>query len=1047
MLISLIKNHVFTNLTFLLVLFIGYVSYQNLPREQDPTINFNWIQVTTPFPGASAEDVEQKVTLPMEEAIEKIQDMKFVSSTSREGISSILIRFQDIGERMFDKRVSDLRREIQNVEGRLPQEVDRPIIFELTSSNAFPSATVLVHGLANDANLREKARSVERDLARIKGVDRVQTTALYNPELQIRFDIDKLQASSIAPTDITATIRLFFKDISAGSANIAADRWLVRVDGTTIDPERIAQLPIISQGLTKKIRIGDVADVAQARAKADTLVSYQGRPAVMMAVMKRDKANTLALVERINHYIDEKNKNSDALEVIVTLADDQTSITKNALNIMQTNAILGLLLVLIISWLFLGSKISMLITIGIPFTLAGTFFILDHTGQTLNTSVFLGIVIALGMLVDDAVVVVESIYNRLRHGVENFKAVREGLFEVISPVTASVLTTIAAFLPLMLLPGILGKFMMVIPLVVTLALVISLIEAFWMLPGHIMASKISFTTDSKTHKFRQAFTHWIRVKYCFALIKVLRRPIKSIMALVLLLALAIGALSAGFIKLDFFASDTLRLFYVNVTMPTSTSLQGTLDKVREIEASVNQNLNSDEVRTVVSYAGLQYTEMEPLLGEHYGQVLVSLQPESGDLRNVASIIETMREQVTSIAGPMNISFLTLNGGPPTSKPISVKVRGKDYVELKQATTALTAFMKGNGNFIDISDDDSAGRFGLTLRLNNDAIFRTGMRPDVVMNTIKTLVDGEIAAQVQHQGDQVAIRVQSAKAFNKSFDNIEDVLALQLPLENGNKIPLRELVHVTTSKVKGNLRHYNFKRTITLESNINIEQLDTVAANKLIQDFWPTIVHKYPNVDLDFSGELDDIQESMDAITALFIFGLGLMYLILATQFSSYFQPLMILSTVPMAFTGVILGLIVTGNPLSLYTLYGIVALAGIAVNSAIVLISKANSNIDQGMSLLHATFYAARRRMLPILITTFTTVAGLFSLATGLGGKSLIWAPVATSIVWGLIFSAVLSMFIVPAIYLLSMKGAHQKSQLKNVNVVQLKLNNLGGSD
>ena len=173
----------------------------------------------------------------------------------------------------------------------------------------------------------------------------------------------------------------------------------------------------------------------------------------------------------------------------------------------------------------------------------------------------------------------------------------------------------------------------------------------------------------------------------------------------------------------------------------------------------------------------------------------------------------MREQVTSIAGPMNISFLTLDGGPPTSKPISVKVRGNDYGELREATDDLTEFMQANGHFIDISDDDSAGRFGLTLKLNNDAIYRTGIRPDVVMRTIKSLVDGEIASQIQHQGDQIAVRVQSANALEQGFDNIEDVLAMQLPLSNGNKVPLRELVHVTTSQVKGNLRHYNFKRTI------------------------------------------------------------------------------------------------------------------------------------------------------------------------------------------------------------------------------------------
>jgi multidrug efflux pump subunit AcrB len=1030
MLIKLIKNHVFTNLSFALVLLIGFVSYKNLPREQDPTVNFNWIQVTTIYPGASAEDVEQKVTLPMEEAIEKLQDMKFVSSNSRESISSILIRFQDVGERVFDKRVSDLRREIQNVEDKLPIEVERPLIYEITSSNAFPSATVLVHAAANDENLREKARSVERDLARIEGVDRVQATALHEPEIQIRFDVNKLQTLGLSPLDITDTVRMFFKDISAGSANIAKERWLVRVDGTTVEPSVIANLPIMSANLLHQIRVGDVATVSRARAKPDKLVSYQGRPAVMLAIMKREKSNTLELVQKVNDYINEKNSNADGLSVIVTLADDQTLITKNALNIMQTNAIYGLLFVMLITWLFLGSKISILITIGIPFTLAGTFFTLELLGQTLNTSVFLGIVIALGMLVDDAVVVVESIYNRLRHGVTNvFKAIQDGLYEVISPVTASVLTTMAAFLPLMLMPGVLGQFMMVIPMVVTIALAISLIEAFWMLPGHIMASKVNFVNPSNVQLLRHKITHWLRIKYCKGLLKVLRKPVRAIMMFILLLALSVSALVSGFIKVDFFASDQLRLFYVNVNMPTSTSLQGTLDKMIVIEQSVNKKLKEDEARTVVSYAGQQFTEMEPLFGDHYGQILVSLNPAQSNGRSVNEIIDSMREEVTNIAGPINISFLTLAGGPPTSKPVSVKVRGKDYNELREATDKLTSFMSNNPNFIDISDDDSTGRYGLTLKINNDAIYRTGIRPDVVMRTIKSLVDGEIATQIQHQGDQVTVRVQSAQALEQGFDNIEDVLAMQLNLNNGSKVPLSELVEIKTAQVKGNLRHYNFKRTITLEANIDKEKINTVEANQLLIDYWSNIMEKYPSVDLDFSGELDDIQESMDAIGILFLFGLALMYLILATQFGSYFQPLMILATVPMAFTGVIIGLIVTKNPLSLFTMYGIVALAGIAVNSAIVLISKANSNIDEGMTLLHATFYAARRRMLPILITTFTTVAGLFSLATGLGGSSLIWAPVATSIVWGLMFSAVLSMFIVPAIYLLSMNKSHIKRQ------------------
>ena len=234
-------------------------------------------------------------------------------------------------------------------------------------------------------------------------------------------------------------------------------------------------------------------------------------------------------------------------------------------------------------------------------------------------------------------------------------------------------------------------------------------------------------------------------------------------------------------------------------------------------------------------------------------------------------------------------------------------------------------------------------------------------------------------------------------------------------------PSSELVHSETSPSNTSIRHYNFRRTITVEADLDKKLTDTVTANSTIQTEWDKIAGRYPSINLDFSGELDDIQESIDSIAVLFLFGIGLMYLILGTQFKSYFQPLMILATVPMAFTGVVIGLVITNNPLSLFTMYGVVALAGIAVNAAIVLISAANERLKQGMSVLHATLYAARRRVIPILITAMTTIAGLFSLATGLGGSSLMWGPVATAIVWGLAVSTILTLFIIPLLYRLFM--------------------------
>jgi multidrug efflux pump subunit AcrB len=282
------------------------------------------------------------------------------------------------------------------------------------------------------------------------------------------------------------------------------------------------------------------------------------------------------------------------------------------------------------------------------------------------------------------------------------------------------------------------------------------------------------------------------------------------------------------------------------------------------------------------------------------------------------------------------------------------------------------------------------------------------------------VDGEIVAFMRDQGEKVELRV---RGLRRGHEEIAAVLNDPIALPGGGITTFAALTRADTGKSRGLIRHYNLRRAITIEADLDEAVMDSVKANSLIDQGWAEIKTRYPTTDLVYSGALDDIQESLDAMLGLFLLGIGLIYLILATQFRSYFQPLLILSTVPMAFTGVVFGLLITGNPLSLYTLYGIIALTGIAVNSAIVLIDAANARIAAGMRPLHATVYAARRRVIPILMTTTTTIAGLFSLAVGLGGKSLLWGPVASSIVAGLTVATVLTLFIVPTLYRAFMRG------------------------
>ena len=1021
----LITNHPLANVSFVVVLLLGLMGYLGMPREQDPEINFNWLVVTTVLPGAAAEDVEKKITDPLEEAIRTLPDIRFVSSTSRDNSSVILVRFRDISERLFDKRVIDLRREVQSKYNTdLPSEAREPDVQELTTSNGFPTAMVLLTGPANDERLRLTARRLQDDLERLPGVDRVLATGLADPELRVEFSPTEAAARGLSAAAIADAVGAWFRDTFAGRARVGDDDWLVRVVGEKADADYLARLSILSPRLNAPIPIGSVAEVTTARARPTSLASADGQPAVILAITKKSKVNTLDLVSDIKHFLQDQDGALRAAGFDAMLFDDQTVATQRAIGIMETNALIGLALVLLLCWLFLGSRLALLVSLGIPFSLAGAFAILYALDFTLNIPVLLGIVIALGMLVDDAVVITEAIYFRVSRGMDALAATVDAVREVGLPVLAAVMTTIAAFLPLMLMPGIVGKFMMLVPLVVTLALLMSLAEAYWMMPTHVVGLKLNYRRPSRLQPLRERATHLLRVRYTRLLIGLMRRPWISAALIAGLFAAAVGLVASGAVRTQFFAFDPIRLFYVSVDMPSGTAIDVTLRETEKVEAVVRRHLQPDEARGVAAYAGVKFTDTEPLYGESYGQVSVSLNPRSGDMREVSEVVEAMRRDVESLETSGKIAFTQISGGPPAAKPIKLRLLGDDVAELRDAAGELKRAVAAVPGTRDVSDDDLPGRPQLVLQVDAEAARQAGLDAAQIARLVRLHTEGEIVTETRDAGDKIEVRVRGASA-NKDQSGLYDIHQLlhdPVALPDGPTTTLGALVKSETRIGSGGIKHYNLKRAITIEADLDKSRIDTVEANARIAQAWEEIQARYPNTRIDFSGELDDIKESLDAMKILFLLGIGLIYLILAAQFRSYWQPLLILLTVPMAFTGVVFGLFVTQNPLSLYTLYGVIALTGIAVNAAIVLISAANARLQDGMSLQHATLYAARRRVIPILITTTTTIGGLFSLAVGLGGKSLIWGPMAASLVWGLLVATTLTLFTLPILFRLAMQ-------------------------
>lgn len=1022
----LLANHPLANILFAVVMLLGLVSYVTMPREQDPEINFNWVSITTTLPGATAEEVERLIVNPLEDGIKGVADVRFVISNARENVATMLVRFREIDQRTFDKRMNDLRREIQNKHsGELPKEAKEPGIIEITTSNGFPTASLLLLGQADDETLRATGRRIQTDLERLSGVDRVFATGLREPEILVSFRPEALAARGLTASDVADSLAAWYRDVSGGTLKTKEGAWSVSVTGVTLDPQQLEGVPVQATGRPGvTARLSEVARIERARATATNYATSDGRPALLFAVTKKSGVNTLQLVERLKDYIARQNPLFAASGLSLAVADDQTVPTREAVGVMETNALFGAILVFAICWLFLGWKIGVLVTVGIPFSLLGTFAVLAAMGHTINVSVLLGVVIALGMLVDDAVVIVESIYYRIARGEDALEAAVAAVREVGAPVIASVATTMAAFLPLMLLPGIVGKFMFIIPFVVALALAISLIEAFWMMPVHVVAWKLKVDTSSRMQIWRERFNRRLRLRYGQALAYVLRRPKRFLVLSAGIVVGAVALLAIDAVRVQFFAFDPLRVLYVNVDMPASASLEETLAEVQSVEKTVRGRLHGigseGEARAVYGYAGLKFTENDALYGDPYGQIAISLNPNREGARGVNEVVEQMRADIEALPGAGRKSFTVLSGGPPAGKAISVKVRGDDHAEVQAGADALLGIVRAIPGTRDAQDDHVPGRPQLSFRPDAEALRKAGLSAAQVARQVRLAVDGEVLAFTRDGGAKLEVRVRSGRYPR---EQPEALLDEPVVLPDGRMTRLGALVETEVKSGRGFIRHYNLRRTITVEANLDKTVIDTPAANAQIKDDWEKIRARHPNVDLDFSGELEDIEESLNAMKVLFLLGIGLIYLILATQFVSYWQPLMILVTVPLAFAGVVYGLTLTGNPLSLYTLYGVIALTGIAVNSAIVLIDAANDRMRHGIGTLHAIMEAARRRVVPILITSTTTIGGIFSLAVGFGGQSLLWGPVAGAIVWGLMISTLLTLFVVPLLYLGFMRG------------------------
>jgi multidrug efflux pump subunit AcrB len=1011
---SIFRSHRLADLILVMLLLLGAWAYHAMPRAQYPEVDLNWVAVAVVWPGATALDVEREIALPLEAAARRVSDVRFVAATSRDHVATLLVRFHDLDQSRFERRLAALDREIRQVSADFPKEARSPQIIELTSSNFFPTAMVVVSGgTANsvaDGRVCDLAEATREKLEKLPGVGRIWSYGMRSRELAVTFDPSALEQHGVSLEALTRAVAEQTRSLPAGMADMSGRRYAMRVEGLNANPDFLAELPIAGAD-GRMVAVGDLARVATGVAPARELVRLDGKPAVLLSVIKRENVNTLELTDAVQALVQDTNQSFGA--PILTLLDDQSAATREAIRVMEANALFGLIVVLAVTWFFLGHRLALLVSIGVPFALAGMFLALYLMGHTLNVSVLLGVAIVLGIPLDDAVVVAEAIRLRLAAGMQRTQAVAAALQEVARPVTASIFATCLAFAPLLFLPGLMGRFMFVTPLAVMLTLICSLAASLWILPRHAVA----WGDGGSDSGWRERFARRMRRYYGKGLIWSLRHPAPVFALFTAVFLLAGASLALDWVKPRWFASDPLRVFNLNLQMPPASNLETTLAAARELELAAKRVARPGELNATLAMAGLQFTPSELVIGEQMGQITVSLAPESASGRGVAEYVAALRpalQAVTGKAGAESISVQVLSADLPMLSSLSLRLTGAPLGRLADAARDLRMALEKTPGFSDMNDDAGFSQPRLTLQVDAPAAARAGLDPFKLAALVRLHFEGAAVGKI-HDGEQSLEVVVRGRAMNQA--EVQRWLAKPWRLPDGRTLNPGDLFSVTMESTPGELRRVNGERAITLHAGFDQERITARQAVAAVDAAWARIASRHAGVSLVQGGELDDVKASLRDLIAFLLVGFILMYALLAVQFGRFILPLVILATTPMALAGVALGLLISGQPITLYTLYGCVALSGVAVNASIVLVSAGEDRLARGQTPLAAAFSAGRRRLVPILITTLTVIGGLVSLAFGWGGDSLLWGPLAASIIWGLAVATPLTLFVTPLMH------------------------------
>lgn len=1019
-----IRNRLFGDLLSGFLILVGVFSLFNVRREAFPNIQFDIITISTLYPGASPIEMEKLITNPIEQDLKEVDGIKKLNSISTEGRSYIVVQL-DPDQTTEAKAKEDIKSIVDLVQ--LPEEAEDTKVVALETKQE-PIIQVALYSDESEMQLREVAKDLEKKLEKIPGVARIAYNGLRDLEIRVHADPKKLRAASLSLDEMISAIRVQNKSIPAGTldpdpqSDLKSEK-IVRVIGEFDTPEDVGNTVIRSNELGQTIQVKDVARVDYDLAKRQIINKTNGKLSIGLTVIKKEKADAITVVDDVKKVVEEFKKIPAVISYSTDFVDDISIFIRNRLSVLSSNMILGIFLVCLSLVFFLPFKVSLIVSIGVVISFFGTIAFFDYMDYSLNLISLIGIIIVSGMLVDDAIVVTDNVARYMEMGLSPQEAAYRGAVEIWPAVCASILTIVVAFLPMMFMSGIFGKFVKEIPIGVIIALLISLAETVFIVPQHF-ASFITLKDFERPQvltgftKLRFRFMdYWDQViapKYEQIVGKILHHRYKALSGILGLLVLAVF-LSQAFLKFILFPADGIEIFFIQTKTKTGITLEQAAEQIKPIEKIVSQ-LPKEELENYVTSVGLiQQEPNDPnkKIGAEYTQIIVYLTPANNRDREATEIIEDLRTQVGSPKEYLEVKFERVNSGPPVGKAISLGVQGETYEIILEAASELKKRISSIEGIRDVADSYTPGKPEILVKPIPAEAVAAGLDVISIGTTARAAVDGIVASKITRLDEELDIRV----SLNDSTKTPSQIVSnIQIPNKTGQLIPLIKVARLEETVGILSYDHTDNNREVKVTSDVNTDIISSSKANDIIREtILPQFLKDYPKVNVVFGGEDEDTQESLKSLARAFIVAMLAIFLILILTFNDFWQPFLILLTIPMGIISVLFSLIIMRQPLSFMAMLGIIALAGVIVNNSIIFVDFVNQSRAQGVNRRKSILEAARIRLRPIFLTVVTTVVGVLPSVHGFGGSDPFVKPIAIALGYGLLMGSILTAFIFPA--------------------------------